>query len=167
MSMQSKTAHRLSRWLLLSVAVLLSATKVAGQDTLLASERTATYLNGRFWEDMNIGEKRAFILGFIEASRTGARDLNLGQNKSEEEYQKAVHTYVGRYYAKEFTYEDHIKELDKLYSDRENLLLSIPLALEYCVLKLGGTRTSAELEQILIGYRKLTSILEELQRKKP
>jgi hypothetical protein len=147
----------------LLLPVLLAGISAMGQNTPI-SDRTGTYLNGRFWEALNMDQKRAFVLGLTEGIRTGASELNLDQNKSEEEYQKAVHTYVHQYYANEFTYEDHIKELDKVYADTENILIPIPLALQYCALKLGGTRTKAELEICLIGFRKIASVLEETKR---
>jgi hypothetical protein len=57
-----------------------------------------------------------------------------------------------------------VKELDKLYAERENIPLSIPFTLAYCVLKLGGTRTNGELEQLLIDMRRIASAPQE---KKP
>jgi hypothetical protein len=89
---------------------------------------------------------------------------NGNSSKAQEAVKKALDTYERKFNAKGFTYEDHVKELDKLYADRENILIPIPVALQYCVLKLGGGNTNADLEQLLIGMRKLASAPEE---KKP
>jgi hypothetical protein len=48
-----------------------------------------------------------------------------------------------------------VKELDKLFAERENLNIIVPLAYQYITTKLKGTSTAQELEQMLIELRKM------------
>lgn len=56
--------------------------------------------------------------------------------------------------AKGFTPGDYVKELDKLFEERENLNIFVLLAYGYVTRKLQGANTSQELEQILVELRK-------------
>jgi len=49
---------------------------------------------------------------------------------------------------------DYLKELDKLFAERENLNIPLPLAYQYITTKLRGSSTRQELEQMLIELRK-------------
>ncbi len=164
--MQKRICVPISRLLLLSVAVILVGASLRAQDSV-SNLYTSGLLNGRFWENLDAHAKQDFFLGLIEGLRTGVMELtptNGNSSKAQEAVKKALDTYERKFNAKGFTYEDHVKELDKLYADRENILIPIPVALQYCVLKLGGGNTNADLEQLLIGMRKLASAPEE---KKP
>ena len=57
--------------------------------------------------------------------------------------------------AKGFNPGDYVKELDRLYSERENLNIAVPLAYQYVTTKLKGASTAQQLEQMLIGLRKI------------
>jgi len=50
---------------------------------------------------------------------------------------------------------DYVKELDKLYTESENLNIMVPLAYQYVTTKLKGASTAQELEQRLIELRKI------------
>ena len=48
---------------------------------------------------------------------------------------------------------DYLRELDVLYSDTENVNISVPDGIAYCHKKLSGKYTKAELEKQLIVER--------------
>jgi hypothetical protein len=154
--MQRRNGTPISRCLLLSLAALLAGANVMGQDKdFWDNKYTAGFFNGRAWEEMNTTEKVSFFMGFEQGVRVSSI-AQQGADKSEDA--------VNAYSAKGFTNGDYVKELDKLYADRENILISVRDAIRYCTRKLGGTYTNAQLEQYLIGLRKAASASEE---KKP
>jgi hypothetical protein len=164
--MRKRDLTPINRCLLLLLAVFLGA-NVMGQD--MDNILTFGLFNGRFWEQANVTQKQMFFLGFRNGLRTAARDFLLrydanGHLTYNDQARITLEAEEGRYYAQGFTMDDHIKELDKLYAERENILIPIPEAIRYCVLKLHGTATTAELEQYLIRLRKNASGPEE---KKP
>lgn len=62
---------------------------------------------------------------------------------------------VERTQAKGFNPGDYVKELDRLFAERENLNIALPIAYQYITTKLKGTSTPQELDQRLIDIRKL------------
>jgi hypothetical protein len=175
----------LNRRLLLSLAVVLAGATVMGQAPL-ADRITNGFLNGRFWEKETDDEKLAFMEGFVtglSAARSLAEQYVAPLNKQRDELRQHLvdagllvqisppegaktpetleEAINSQFIAEKFTYADYIKEIDKLYSDRENIRLPIPVAIQYCALKLRGTATTAELEQFLIRRRKTASASEE------
>jgi hypothetical protein len=161
--MRNQNCTPIARWVLLALSLILSCVNVLGQDN--DDALTMGLFNGRFWVEANVTQKQMFFLGFRNGLRTAARDLLLRYDANghliyDDKARISLEAEEGDYYAQGFTMEDHIKELDKLYSDRENIRISIPLAISYCALKLGGTRTAADLEQLLITYRRISSAPE-------
>jgi hypothetical protein len=167
--------------------LFLAGSNVMGQP--LSAQRTNGSFNGRFWERETDGEKLAYIEGFVSGlsvARSIAEDYVVGLNKQLDE---TVHHLVddgllvqvpptagakppetvreaisGQFIVQKFTYEDYIKEIDKLYADRGNILLPISVAISYCRLKFLGVATNAQLEQFLIWQRRDASASED---KKP
>ena len=58
-------------------------------------------------------------------------------------------------WAERFVVGDYVKELDALYRQRENVLLPVPVAVDYCTATFKGTSSKADLEQKLILLRKI------------
>jgi hypothetical protein len=125
-----------------------------GQDYPTPDWESGGVLNGRYWEALSNPAKLAYLCGFRQGVLLGVVQLGGGTT-----FSKRMAEVINSFQAGGFTYDDHIKELDKLYADRENIRIPIGQALHYCSLKLGGTRTKAELEQYLIGLRKDASAL--------
>ncbi len=152
--MKKRMYTPINRWLLLSLVVILVGVNVTGEDSSDSSS-AGVFLNGRFWNKTSVDAQITFLLGFEHGVESAATNGN---------YKETVNAF----YPSGFTNMDYLKEymegLNKLYSDRENILIPIPLAIHYCSLKLGGTLTNAQLEQKLIEMRKSAS---DLQEKKP
>lgn len=138
----------LGRSLPLSLIVLIVGAAAGGQDSS-TYEYTNGYPNGRFWAVLTDTEKLMYLRGFRDGLTLGAAGV-----VSLPKALDAMTEMTNDYYANRFTISDHIKEIDKLYSNRENILLPIPAALNYCAKKLSGKFTNAELEQVLINLRR-------------
>jgi hypothetical protein len=91
-------------------------------------------LIGRDWSTLNDVRKLYYVLG--------VRDGRIGSDVE--------------FAVEGFTAADYIKELDKLFSETENLNIAVVNALEYVSLKLSGSFTKSELEVYLIKLRKPT-----------
>lgn len=142
----------MNRRLLLAFAVVLVSGNLVGQEPPSGSFITIGLPNGRFWQVLTYNEKVVYLTGF-------SNGLTLGAG--------AVSKQPATYYAKGFTLADHMKEIDRLYADTENVLIPIPAALAYCGAKLRGTHTNAELEQILINLRRNSAAPEEVKPDTP
>jgi hypothetical protein len=136
------------RWLLLLLALFLS-TNLTGQDPSMTNGE----LNGRWWEELGAAShaKEMYLSGFIAGVQVGAEEMNRLRGLSDDD---KVAEALSSYHASESTLDDNIKELDKLYAERENIRIPISVAIVYCTIKLGGKFTNAQLEQILITARK-------------
>jgi hypothetical protein len=110
-------------------------------------------LNGRWWEELGSAShaKEMYLAGFNAGVQVGAEEMNRLRGLSDED---KVAEALSNYHANGSTLDDNIKELDKLYADRENIRIPISSAILYCTIKLGGRFTSAQLEQILITARR-------------
>lgn len=85
-------------------------------------------------------------------------------------FQDALSQFAGdtshdAYLAKGFNFMDYTKELNKLYADRENILIPVPWAIQYCTAKFRGDLTSTQLEQLLINVRRTVLALEEPKKR--
>src|SRR5579863_9287344 len=131
MRKRNRTPINRSR-LLLSLAVILGA-NVMGQDALM----TDGELNGRWWEELGSGShaKEMYLAGFTEGVQVGAEEMNRLRGISNDD---KVTEAISTYHAKASTLDDYIKELDKLYADRENIRIPVSAAILYCPIKLGG-----------------------------
>jgi hypothetical protein len=147
-TMRNHNGRPINRWLLLSLVVLISA-NVMGQDPSMTNGE----LNGRWWEELGSAShaKETYLAGFIAGVQVGAEEMNRLRGLSDED---KVAEALSNYHANGSTLDDNIKELDKLYAERENIRIPLSAALVYCTIKLGGKFTSAQLEQILIAARK-------------
>ena len=100
------------------------------------------------WLMMTDAMKNGYLSGYLDLltySSMHKRDL-ASSNK--------FHT---DHWARNAIVSDYVKELDGLYQDGENVPMPIPVAMEYCTLKLNGGLTKAQLEQALIRIRQLVS----------
>jgi len=125
--------HMLKRLLLVSTLALTCS----AQDIV-----TTLMLNGRYWTNLSGQQRVAYLVGYHDAI-IAAQVVDL--RPTDEAFKQ---------WAEHFDLTDHLHELDELYRQRENVLLPIPIALRYCVKKLAGQSTKAELEQQLIALRK-------------
>jgi hypothetical protein len=64
-------------------------------------------------------------------------------------------------WAEHFTVGDYVREFDIVYSAAENVRIPLPLALDYCTIKLKGMLPKRDLELKLIELRKLVATLQE------
>jgi hypothetical protein len=151
------------RCVALSFVVFLSAANAMAEDPS-SNLWTGKSPNGRAWELLPNPAKTMYVIGFtdgvtmagsVAVETLGGRSSKLGQTVA-----KAIGDQLE---VKGFTNGEFVKELDKFYSDRENIRIQIFVALSYCTLKLGGTYTNAELEQLLIKFRKNASAPEEVK----
>jgi hypothetical protein len=175
------------RWLLLSLALFFAGLNLMGQDPL-ADQKSDGFFNGRFWEKQTAGEKLAYVDGFVtglSVAKSIAEDYVAPMNKQLEELVKRAvdagllvqipqpegakppetiaEAITGQFIVGRFTYGDYIQEIDKLYADRRNILLPIPVAIGYCRLKFIGSATNAQLEQYLIRRRTDASAAVEMK----
>jgi len=137
-------------WLLLPLAVLLAGSNVVAQDSSTATWETGGVLNGRYWEALSYPAKLAYLYGFRQGVLVGVAQLGGGKT-----FSPKMAEVINSFQAAGFTYDDHVKELDRLYADRENIRIPIGQALQYCAIKLRGRSTKAQLEQLLIRLRAL------------
>ena len=138
----------LTRRFLFPLALLLAGTNAVGQDRA-AKEYTDGYPHGRYWTVLNVFEKIVYVQGFRDGLTLGAAG-EVGSPKVLQAMTEATNSY----FARRFSFREHITEIDKIYADQENLLIPIPMAINYCAGKLRGTLTKAELEQILMDFRR-------------
>ncbi len=121
------------------ILVLLAGWSLAAQE----SHSTKQMINGRAWLAMTDTAKTFYV--------SGVHDSIVAEGMV---YLHPLEE-VKKKWAERFTVGDHIEELNKLYKDRENILLPVPAALDYCTEKLKGGKSKDELEQILILFRTL------------
>lgn len=183
--MRKRICTPINRWVLLSFAVILAGTNVTGQDGF-SDRMTNGFLNGRYWEKQTGDEKLTYLEGFVtglSAARSLAEQYVASLNKQRDELRQHLvdagllvqisppagaktpetieEAINSQFIVEKFNYTDYIKEIDKLYADRGNILLPIPVAMQYCAIKFRGTATTSELEQFLIRRRRDASDSEE------
>jgi hypothetical protein len=113
--------------------VLALATLCPAQQT--NPEYTGGLPNGRFWNVAAESGQTYYLLGVRDAeSLAGAN---------------------GDWWAKGFTIGDYRKEIDKLYSETENINIPIIWAFRYCTNKLRGEVSRANLEVALRNLRQM------------
>ena len=106
---------------------------------------TVTNLTGRAWEAMPETAKLFYAQGMEDGLTLAAYSLP----------PEVRDLMVERTQAKGFNPGDYVKELDRLFAERENLNIALPIAYQYITTKLKGTSTPQELDQRLIDIRKL------------
>lgn len=122
------------------MAVFLVGTISMGQDA--DSITTMEMNNGRLWSAQADGWKVAYLASYRDQTAYAAIQSADGLK------------YLSTHWANKAIVADYTRELDTLYRDGENLRLPLPMAIEYCTLTLKGNLTKAQLEQILIEYRR-------------
>ncbi len=135
---------RVARVVSLIAVVILSALSVtvAWADDPMQTDQMA---NGRAWTGWDDGWKLTYLRGYLDLTIYSA--LQTSDPKR----------YLLEHWAYKAVIGDYEKELDALFRDGENLRLPVPMAVEYCTIKLNGKLTKDQLEQMLISYRAKTA----------
>jgi hypothetical protein len=141
----------INHWPHVLLVTLLTVATASPQDSVNKTE-TDGFPNGRLWEKLTDYEKLTYLIGFRDGLTMGA----VGEVSSTK-FLEMIHEY----YVHPFTYKEQIAEIDKLYADRENILLPVISALQYSAGKLRGDLTKAQLEQMLINMRKKSRVATE------
>jgi hypothetical protein len=94
---------------------------------------TAQFPNGRFWNTSNEGQRLHYL--------TGVRDAAFLSDRKTE------------WMAKGFTIGDYLKEIDKVFSEGENLNIPVVWVFRYCTNKLNGDLTKENQERVLGSLR--------------
>jgi hypothetical protein len=112
---------------------------------------TAQMLNGRGWQGLSSDQRISYTVAILDQT---AYAYIMGKLNEPDEV------------AEGFTVRDYVKELDELYSSRENILLPVPLALDFCTRKFRGQTTQKDLEAALIKLRETASAWTVAAREK-
>jgi hypothetical protein len=126
----------------IALVVIFAATSLLAQDS--SQNQTFGIWNGLWWTSMTITEKILYLTGVMDGITIGTSDLTTEQMAK-----------LRKTWPTGFTGRDFINELEVLYKDRENIRLPIPMALQYCALKLKGETTKEELELRLALMRQV------------
>ena len=120
---------------------LLAAISVAGQST-----NTAGMANGRLWNSLASGEKKAYLIGYWDdwALHASTRTNPAPDGGIEEEY-----------YPRSLGFEEVAKSLDGFYRVPENLNIQIRYALRILTLKVAGT-SDARVQVEVLFFRCIT-----------
>ena len=120
---------------------LLAAISVAGQST-----NTAGMANGRLWNSLASGEKKAYLIGYWDdwALHASTRSNPAPDGGIEEEY-----------YPRSLGFEEVAKSLDGFYRVPENLNIQIRYALRILTLKVAGT-SDARVQGEVLFFRCIT-----------
>lgn len=109
---------------------------------------SAEMANGRLWVAMDTPTKTVYL--------TGLRDWMVFASFESGDQRK----YLDEKWAAHFNVGDYVKEMDLLYREGENVRIPLPFGVAYCTVKLKGNLTKEELEQRLIGIRRMTASLK-------
>jgi len=123
--------------LLLAVAALF----VQGQ----SQKEIVTSVTGRMWVLLPENCKLMYISGVSDG-------IMIAAGWADSDRQQILGSRATGFHAGEY-----MKELDTLYKSTENLPITVPLAYNWCNLKLKGTETNEFLEQRLIELRKFVA----------
>lgn len=123
------------------LGVLLAAVSAAAQ-----SANTAGMANGRLWNSLNSGEKRAYLIGYWDdwALHATTRTNPAPDGGIEEEY-----------YPRPLGFNDVAKSLDDFYRAPENLNIQVRYALRILTLKVFGV-PDAQVQNELLFFRCVT-----------
>jgi len=123
-------------------ALLLGTLGAFGQ---APNSQDAVWLTGRAWILMPDTVKVFYVTGLRDGMAIASYALPA----------EARELMTERTQAKGFNPGDYVKEFDKLFAERENLNIVLPLAYQYVTVKLKGATTSQDLEQQLIQLRRM------------
>jgi hypothetical protein len=137
------------------LVMFLSITHAQETSNNTNPHRTAGRMNGRAWRLMGNYDKRIYLEGYENGSTAMAVAMAVikihnANISAEVLFQVAEEQGLN---SGGFTMLDYLRELDVLYSDTENVNISVPDGIAYCHKKLSGKYTKAELEKQLIVER--------------
>jgi len=127
----------------MAAAALALSTLSFGQRAYLDDHQMP---NGRYWRDTPHIAKLLYLTGITHGLQIALIRAAM-DSKCSEKLGSIVDAPPGA------IIDDYEKELDKLYSESENLQINIMMAWTYVDLKLKGTLTKEYLEKMLIGLR--------------
>jgi hypothetical protein len=110
-----------------------------------SNDQTAQMSNGRAWDVFTESIKVGYTAGVYDSLVMSGV---LGSEKITAENAPV---------ANGFKVGDYVKELNRFYSDGENIRIPITLAMKFCTTKLKGQTKKEDLEASLISLRKLVS----------
>jgi hypothetical protein len=148
--------------LVLTLTFLACTTGISQDDTqppqVLAS-RTDLQLNGRAWNSWLAPLKSMYIAGLVDSLlwKHANGELQPGTRmlfKPEKLYDN------GLPWASGFANIDYIHELDSFYKESANLRIPIPMAFDFCTIKLKGQTKKDDLEAQLMFLRRVVSDLK-------
>lgn len=119
--------------------------------TLLAQQNeTAGMLNGRAWVTMSRGDRAMYIIALKDrlTLQIAMLEIKAAESKSE--------------WAQNFTVADYVDEINKVYSERENIHIPVVLAMKFCTYKLNGQTTKDGIDVQLRAMRELSKRWDEL-----
>ncbi len=112
-------------------------------------------LNGRMWVAAATNTKLAYLSAILDEIQLRAVEKAAETIPRPGIDSVAVEDLIGNEWALGFALGDYQKTLDALYSEPENLLVPVVVAVKYyCTPKLKGDKTAAQMEEILIQLRK-------------
>lgn len=122
-------------------AFLLAVVGIAAQST-----NTAGMANGRLWNSLTAGEKKAYLIGYWDdwALHASTRTNPAPDGGIEEEY-----------YPRSLGFEEVAKSLDTFYSVPENLNIQIRYSLRVLALKVAGI-SDAKVQGEVLFFRCIT-----------
>ena len=120
---------------------LLAVVSVAGQGT-----NTTGMANGRLWNSLTPGEKKAYLIGYWDdwALHASTRTNPAPDGGIEEEY-----------YPRSLGFEEIAKSLDAFYQVPENLNIQVRYALRILTLKVAGM-SDARVQSEVLFFRCIT-----------
>jgi hypothetical protein len=120
---------------------LVAVVGIAAQST-----NTAGMANGRLWNSLAAGEKKAYLVGYWDdwALHASTRTNPAPDGGIEEEY-----------YPRSLGFEEVVKSLDTFYSVPENLNIQIRYALRILTLKVAGV-ADAKVQGEVLFFRCIT-----------
>jgi len=132
--------------ILLAFVLLLTSFLCAQESS--AKFTTIQLMNGRAWQQFDDEAKIMYL--------SGVRD-SLIYFSVTAQHQVDANELMQAKWAPGFIVGDYINELDAVYRSRENILIPIVNAMDYCTVKLKGQTSRAELEQMLMTLRKIAA----------
>ena len=101
------------------------------------------FTTGRIWELLSPEGKMMYVQGFFEGGWQVTFDGPLPKNER----------YAAEPIVPGFLVNDYVKELDRLFSDRENILLSVGFLISNCTKRFKGTLSKQEAEEAIARAR--------------
>ena len=111
--------------------------------------------NGRLWNELREpGDKVIYMQGLLDEIKLVAMRRVQKEAPRDATVDAAYGIAMSDEWAKGFTIGDYVKILDGLYSQPENVIIPVAIAVRYyCAARLKGGNTAADLETLLVALR--------------